>query len=701
MRRILLGISLLTLLFGCTQSALIPEDLQAELDDKVETKIDTGSLYFDSRNITCKSPFGAVEQGTEVSLTFSCRRDDLEKVTLTLSTQNIVQNAVQEKYEEISNLEMVKTLLDEEATNELDTWTVSFTLNDIGVYGYHFTCQKDEDDIVVYADNQTKVDVPYVKIKGTGGIGRITRYGKYKLPYTLTVYTNDFNFPEWSDNMVIYYIFPDRFRNGDESNDPIEGVSLFYDDRTVEFHENWLDQKPYKPGSLSDGNADDDEDYCNDFYGGDLAGITEKLDYLESLGVTVIYLNPIFFAPSNHKYDTADYHTIDPAFGTLSDFEELVDEAEARGIHIILDASLNHCGSDSIYMDRFGKYDSYGAFEDEEIRADSEYYTWFEWREDATLAKDMYGQWANDTLANLEEVESYKDFAYRDDDSVTKYWLSQGIGGWRMDVTPWVTDEFWEEWHDELKADYPDSITFCEVWFDASKYLYGDKFDSVMNYIFRSAALDLGEGKSCLDASESLLMLLENYPWPVTLRTMNLTSTHDLPRTLYEMGWDWGDSEEEYEVAKARTLLTVALQFTYPGAPTIYYGDEVGVTGGDDPFNRGPYPWEDYDPDYGDFSLRDTFTALSELRQDYSSLFVSGQIEFTQREENLMAYERTDEDGGRAIVIFNNSESETSFVPLETQAGTYLDPMSGVLYTLQGGIGSSIPPLSYLILIRQ
>jgi glycosidase len=167
-------------------------------------------------------------------------------------------------------------------------------------------------------------------------------------------------------------------------------------------------------------------------------------------------MNPVFKAPSNHKYDTADYMQVDPHFGTLATFRKLVAEAAKRGIRLLLDASLNHCGSDSVYMDRYGKYPTLGAFENEKIRKDSPYYTWFEFKQGETNPDKMYEQWANPTLANLAEVDGWKNFAYRNDNSITKYWMRQGAAGWRMDVTPWVSDGFWREWRTHLKRSFPE-----------------------------------------------------------------------------------------------------------------------------------------------------------------------------------------------------------------------------------------------------
>lgn len=692
MKRFIPLIAIVLSFVSCkTASTVAPENL-APVDEAVETKIDTSSVYFNSRDPFCKTPFGAVVQGTETTFRILARHGDLKKAMLIVSTQNIIGNATMEKYKEIARYPM--TCVGE--TNGLDVWTVQVKLDKIGVYGYCFELYKTDSDGIVYADNHKTVDVPYVKVIGTGGIGMITGLGKYKLPYTLTVYTNNYGLAPWTSDMTIYYIFPDRFRNGNTANDPVPGRTLFYNHRTVEFHTNWCDPKPYRPG---DGHSDND--YCNDFYGGDLDGVIQKLDYIRGLGVNVIYLNPIFKAPSNHKYDTADYMQIDPGFGTLDTFKKLCSEALKRDIRIILDTSLNHCGSDSVYMDRFSKYPTLGAFEGEHIQTNSPYYTWFEWHPRETNPAKMYGQWANDTLANLNEVDSYKDFAFRGDNSVTKYWMRMGASGWRMDVTPWVSDQFWMEWRKELKKAFPGAMTFAEVWFDASKYLYGDKFDSTMNYIFRSALINFANGKKASDTVDALEMMRENYPKPVFYRLMNLTSSHDLPRTLWEVGYkEYGMSN--YSVCRKKLLLTVAIQFTYPGAPTIYYGDEVGMTGGSDPFNRGPYPWSDRGCTYGDLSLLDVYKGLSAMRQKYAPVFVTGELAQRYSDAHVIVFERWDaaNPDGRAVVLLNNASAAQTVNVTGLTAGTYLSLVSGTTNALGANSSLTVEPRAYEILLK-
>jgi glycosidase len=611
--------------------------------------IDPGWVYFNSRDGYCKTPFGAVPAGATINMRFLAKEGSLQSVALQVVKTTIFGNNQSAAHANYGSFPMEKQGL----TNGQDIFEASFALNDPCLYGYYFKLTGAVGETGSYCNNTTAVQVPNVQIRGTGGLGELIASDKAVAYYTLTVYDPGLQMPAWTQDMVIYCIFPDRFKNGNKSNDPVVGVRKFYGAKNIEFHTNWCDPEPYVPG---DGKSD--SEYCNDFYGGDLDGIIQKLDYIRDLGANVIYINPIFQAPSNHKYDTQDYLTIDEGFGTLDTFKNLVAESKKRGLRIILDTSLNHCGSDSIYMDRYGKYHSNGAFENEKINTNSPYAEWFEWNRNARTPDRMYSQWANPTLAKLREVDSYKNFAYRGKNSVMKYWLSLGIAGWRMDVTPWKSDDFWRDWRKELKKDYPDCLTIAETWFDASKYFTGDMYDSTMNYIFRAAALNFARGGSVSSTTEALEMLRENYPKPVFHVLMNLVSSHDVPRALFELGYKKYGATNYIEMRK-RLLLCFALQFTYPGAPAIYYGDEVGMTGGADPMNRGPYPWKEDGGNYGDFSLIDSVKKLSRLRRENPAL-IAGDLRMLPGDKNILAYERMD-GKSRIVVAMNNAHEPRTF----------------------------------------
>lgn len=542
------------------------------------------SLRHDSRDPADKAPFGAVPAGTPVALSLGAL-PGVTRATLVIEKRRLEGNQDVLEYTEVARVPMTKA-----AQGARERWSAQYRFADVGVYGYHFEVQI-AGATYVYQNNRDSIY--WTREKGSNGVGSVDdapASSKSLRRYRLTVFARDFKVPDWACDAVYYYIFPERFRNGDARNDPQPGVDT-YQDKAVEFHRNWLD-KPYKPGS-GDGS---DATYNNDFFGGDLQGIIDKLDYIKDLGANTIYMTPVFRAASNHGYDTADYKNIDPRFGSNADFTRLTLEAGKRGIRVILDTSLNHTGSDSIYFDRFGKYHAHGAFEGGKIHADSPYASWY--RFDATQANPdkQFKGWVG--VADLPELNKasidFRRFAYGAPDSVMKLWLDRGAAGWRMDVAPWVPDDFWREWRTAIKRHRPDALTIAETWFDASKYFLGDTFDSTMNYIFRSAVLDYAGGGKAGDAYRPIEYLREVYPPQAFHALMNLLSTHDAPRSLYVFG-NLGDATGAAAVAlaKQRLRLAVIFQMVFPGAPAVYYGDEVGVTGGEDPYNRATYPWAD------------------------------------------------------------------------------------------------------------
>jgi cyclomaltodextrinase / maltogenic alpha-amylase / neopullulanase len=512
-----------------------------------------------------------------------------------------------------------------------------------------------------------------------------------------TVYAADFKVPDWASDVVYYYVFPERFRNGDKRNDPQPGVAKYHDG-SVELHKTW-NEPPFKPG---DGKSD--ERYNNDFFGGDLAGLIDKLDYIRELGANTIYMTPVFRAASNHKYDTADYKQIDPGFGSNADFERLTREAARRGLRVIPDTSLNHVGQDSRYFDRFGNFADAGAFEGGRINPRSPYASWFSFDASQKDADKQYKGWVG--ISDLPELDkaspAWRNFAYRDRDSVMKFWLDRGAAGWRMDVAPWVPDDFWREWRAEIKRHKPDALTVAETWFDSSKYFLGDMFDSTMNYVFRNAVLEYAAGGKAADLVAHLEAIREAYPPQAHAALMNLLSTHDAPRALHQFGWH-EDTKDDAKIAEAkrRLLLAVFFQMTYPGAPTIYYGDEVGVTGGEDPYNRATYPWED-EGGTPDKALLAEFRKLTALRhahpilrrgESFAPLFVSDSVVVMARRLNSQW----------ALVAVNNARTAqrvTISLPAGGSVSALHDPLGGSApQVTKGQLTIEVDPLSGRLLI--
>jgi cyclomaltodextrinase / maltogenic alpha-amylase / neopullulanase len=619
------------------------------------------SLAFDSRAAVHKQPFGAVVAGTSIDFAIDAL-PGVERMTLVVEKRRLEGNQEVLEYTAVARVPMTKT-----AHDGKQRWSATHRFMDVNVYGYWF-----EAEIAgkKYAFQNNRNPLHWTREKGAGGVGEAG-----ELPSAIsairrfrqTVYAADFKVPDWAADVIYYYVFPERFRNGDKSNDPRTGRDK-YKAHGVELHETW-NEKPFRPGS-GDGS---DAVFNNDFFGGDLAGIIDKLDYISDLGANTIYMTPVFKAPSNHKYDTADYHQIDPAFGSNADFERLTREAKKRGIRVIPDTSLNHVGSDSIYFDRFGNHAEHGAFEGGRINPASPYFDWFSFDATQKDADKQYKGWVG--ISDLPELNkaspAWRNFAYRDRDSVMKLWLDRGASGWRMDVAPWVPDDFWREWRSEIKRHRPDALTISEAWFDSSKYLLGDMFDSTMNYIFRNAVLAYAAGGNAADLVASLEAVREAYPPQAFHALMNLLSTHDAARALHQFGHH-DDTKDAAKVAQAkqRLLLAVFLQMTYPGAPAIYYGDEVGVTGGDDPYNRATYPWEDVGGT-PDKALLAEFKKLTRLRHEHAILRRGRLFAPLHVDEHVIVFARQHEGRWALVAVNNDKESKTLTVALPREAAAH------------------------------
>lgn len=434
---------------------------------------------------------------------------------------------------------------------------------------------------------------------GLGGVGMMT--DKQPDGYQITVYDPAYDTPHWMRDGVMLQIMVDRYHRAGQPDARNLPPASYY-------HVHWDDD----PALII--NDDKYGDNCNnDYFGGNLRGVTEKLDYIRNLGVTVIYFNPIFKARSNHKYNTGDYMQIDPSFGTEQDFRELCAAAERRGIRVILDGVFSHTGSDSLYFNRDGHYGAGGAYYDPQ----SPYYEWYRFRR----WPDDYECWWNfKTLPNVrEETPSYQDFIIHRDDSVTAHWIRAGAAGWRLDVADELPMDFIRGVRRRIRQERPDAALIGEVWEDPTNkvaygemrcYCLGDTLDSCMNYPLRDAIveflccrMDAPAFVRCLES------LRENMPAPFFYSEMNLLGSHDTPRAISVLA-DIGDmapdrvyrhpfmlSPEDYARGRRRIIAAWTLVCALPGMPCLYYGDEAGLTGMADPYNRGTYPWGREDGD--------------------------------------------------------------------------------------------------------
>ena len=401
--------------------------------------------------------------------------------------------------------------------------------------------------------------------------------------WQLSVVSQTYEVPDWARGAVMYQIFPDRFARAGlcDAADKLRPFTV---------HEDLTDEPEWRP----DGNG---KILNNDFFGGNLRGIREKLPYLASLGVEILYLNPVFMAFSSHRYDTCDYSRIDPLLGTEEDFSDLCREAHARGMRLILDGVFSHTGSRSIYFD--------SARSD----PDSPYRSWYRF----THWPDKYLCWWDfETLPCLDkDSEAYMDYLFENENSIVAKWLRLGADGFRLDVADELPDRFLSRLRRRMREVKPDSLLLGEVWEDASnkiaydvrrRYFTDGELDGVMNYPWRTAVLRFCRGEDDgTELARALETLTENYPRPVLDCTMNLLSTHDVARALTALAAPFEGTRAQmaaHRLTDAQrqnglTLLRLAavLEFSLPGMPCIYYGDEAGMEGCKDPFNRGFYPW--------------------------------------------------------------------------------------------------------------
>ncbi len=454
--------------------------------------------------------------------------------------------------------------------------------------------------------------------------------------YQLTVYDPADQPAPWFGEGVTYQIFPDRFCRLSVP-DPTGMVG----GRTV--HQSWDEEPEYLPDETG-------EIRNRDFFGGSLAGIISKLPYLKKLGVDTLYFCPIFEAAENHRYGTGDYEKIDPMLGTNGDFTVLCNAAHRLGMRIMLDGVFNHTGYVSRYFNGDGSYPTVGAAQSQ----DSPYYPWFRFER----WPDKYDSWWGIySLPGVEEsCQSYVDYIAADENSIVRRWLRAGADAWRLDVADELPDEFLHTVHRAIRAEKSDAVIIGEVWEDGSnkvaygqrrRHIWGGHCDGLMNYPFRTAVLDFllhGRAERFKDAMETLR---EHYPpWAFT-SAMNSLGTHDTPRilTLLGEGSDRKDmdrhwrhshrlSTDQRERAAALLKLAAVILYAFPGSPTVYYGDEAGMEGFEDPFNRRPFPWG-----LADGELTEWFAALGRARHEWTALR-SGELRWRQAQGDVLAFTR-------------------------------------------------------------
>lgn len=694
-----------------------------------DNNVEWGGLGHNSQDLVYRQPFGAVNPGTPVLLRFRTFHNDVTSVKVRFYDSATSHETTKPMTLESSNITCFDAALETHAN--CDWWKTTVTPTQLTTLYYRFIVQ-DGTSTAYYGDDK------YMN----GGWGQTTT-GMVDNSWDITVFDPSFKPISWMRDAVVYQIFPDRFADGRKNND-----ASTTDPRYA---------YPPSPSSqittpswttLPEGNC---ASYVNpatpcttssqgrDYYGGDLKGIDQHLTYLKTLGVTVLYLNPIFSAASNHSYDTRNYLQIDPRFGTQQDWDNLSKHAAQFGIRIILDGVFNHVSSDSPYFDRYSHFTTVGACES----VSSPYRTWFHFTPLSggpcagpsgpnTMTYDAW--FGFDSLPVLDKnVQGVKDLIYAGSDSVAKTWLSDGASGWRLDVMNdgSFPSDFWQAFRTAVKSARADAPIIGELWkkADVLPMIHGDQADTTMDYRFRDAILGfLGtvDNKGFPDDGESnqppsllaaqLTSLREDYPDATYYTMMNLLDSHDTERVLWSLTPGQANPQDKEQnaanvaIGKARLRLATLIQMTVPGAPTIYYGDEVGMTGATDPDDRRTFQWTGPDPSNGqvaagDHTLLGWYQRLTWVR-NLTPALRSGDLKFllTDDTNRTLAYAR---QSGTQVAIVAVNRSETGSQTLQIPLGSYLrdgvyliDAISGKLYKSDGGkLTVNLPALGGALLI--
>ncbi len=572
-------------------------------------------LPFDSRNLQYKAPFGAIPLGQSVE--FYIRPN--------------YSYSIQRAFLVINK--------DEEAQNQL---LLSFTGREEGCDIFHGTFSPEGTGLYWYSFLLESENQHYYISQSAFGMGRITFFPESK--WQLTVYQADFTTPGWIKGGILYQIFPDRFCKAGPAS-----VSVPSDRR---MQSEW--------GALPDYQCFETQtDMNNDYFGGNLLGIESKLDYLCELGVTALYLNPIFEAHSNHRYNTANYEHIDPLLGSPEDFIHLCEKAGEKNIRIILDGVFNHTGDDSIYFNRYGRYTNPGAYQSTK----SDYIDWFEFYE---WPKEYHSWWGIMSLPTLNKANPDLLYYLLGEDGIAAKWLRAGASGWRLDVADELPLPFLMALRERVKAENPDALIIGEVWEDASNkisysqrrhYLEGKLLDSVMNYPFKEAILHFMKHHDAVLLNHRILSVLENYPKPVIDVLMNILGTHDTKRILTELQGESSDgktrewkantwlSERDYQYGLRKTALAASILYFLPGVPCIYYGDEIGLEGYEDPFNRRCFLWDRIHS-----GLTDWFRRLGSIRRS-SKVLAAGEYLPLVLEPGFYSFLRKDQSEGIVCAV--------------------------------------------------
>jgi glycosidase len=660
-----------------------------------DNNVEWDGLRHDSRDTLYRTPGGAVPAGTPVTIRFRTFHADVTSVKLRVYDLNASAQQILPMAPVASNVSCYQPGLEAETC---DYWATTLNYSSPDNLWYRFIIA-DGTKTVYYADNTAALD---------GGLGSPSDT-VIDNSYALMFYDPNFKAPAWAHNAVIYQIFPDRFRNGWANNDPKTG-DVRYDDPVLKlpwstlpegFCRNYADGDTNCPWRFDpnppSSSPTKEQPRGRDYMGGDLKGVDQQLGYLQSLGVTTIYFNPVFDSGSNHGYDTQNYYKIDPYFGTQQDWDNLVKHAQQRGIRIVLDGVFNHMSSDSAFFDRYHHYPTVGACED----VNSSYRAWFTFHDVAagtgTCAGSAgpnsatYDGWFGfDSIPVLNKTNpQVQAYFLNSPNSVSRYWLGQGAGGWRLDVMgdSSFPNGYWETFRQIVKNTKSDALIIGEMWQKDStllRFLRGDRADTTMNYRLRDAILGLlapgnFDSKGFADSGRPIepsefaariASIREDYPDAAYYSLMNLVDSHDTERLLWtltpgaEMRADKELNAANLAEGKQRLKIASLIQFAMPGAPTIYYGDEAGVTGDDDPDDRRTYPW----PDLGgqpDSALTMHYRTLSWLRR-FSPALTDGDVRVLLADDaaDTVAFGRKTAMQAAIVVVNRSNQARTFDVPV-------------------------------------
>ena len=596
-------------------------------------------LYYNSKEPLFKTPFGAVEKNKKI------------RFRLRLPKSCDVNEAYFLYHIDYGNLERVQMEFEWDDDQAL-YYSCELEFSD-NIYWYHFSYKGANGEVEIFKD-------------------------KNNSEWQLTVYKKS-NPKKDLLGGVIYQIFPDRFYQS--AHKKLEDSGRF-------INNNWGDT-PHWRQDLDEGGLG------LDFFGGNLKGVEEKLDYLKTLGVTIIYLNPIFLASSNHRYNTMDYEKIDTLLGDEKDFKHLCKTAKKKGIKIILDGVFSHTGDDSKYFDRYHTFKN--GIDGACVSENSPYRSWYKFKH---WPDSYHSWWGVETLPEInEDDEGFLEYICGKD-GILRKWLRLGADGWRLDVADELPDVFLDRLNKAVREEKPDAFILGEVWEDASnkisynerrRYLLGDQLDSVMNYPFSNAIIDFVQGGNADKICEVVETICENYPKTALDLLMNHIGTHDTARILTVLGHtgeigdrEWQSAqkltESEYTLAKSRLYIASALQYTLPGNPSIFYGDEVGLQGWADPFCRACYPWGNED-----LELLEHYKKLGAMRSK-NEVFKDGVYSTYKAELGLFSFFRTSEKYEALITINRWYEKDTLTIPDRFKKAKVIFGKSpnGTLLTLDG-----------------